>query len=149
MICREGEVHAIERSPDAVRLILRNRKKFGAFNLHVHEGVAPDMLSGSSESPALPVPTHVFVGGSGGRLGDILRYVAGLGAGIRVVASAVTLRTIAGASGLFMDGALFYDTEALSLSVARSRPLGGSSLMAAQNPVMLWSAFTAGDDEKM
>jgi precorrin-6B methylase 2 len=83
-------------------------------------------------------------------LRDILRRVAGLRAGIKVVVPAVTLRTIAEASGMFADAALFTDPEVLSVSVARSRPLGGSSLLEAQNPVMLWSSYTTGkNDEKM
>ena len=156
MICRDGEVHAVERSREAIDLIRQNRRKFRGFNLFIHEGSAPDILPESSYVPAhpgragLPVPTHVFVGGSGGRLRDILRRVAGLRAGIRVVVPAVTLRTIAEASGMFADAALFTDPEVLSVSVARSRPLGGSSLLAAQNPVMLWSSYTTGkNDEKM
>jgi precorrin-6Y C5,15-methyltransferase (decarboxylating) len=141
--CRDGEVYAIERSGEAADLIRRNRRKFRSFNLRICEGSAPDI-------PGLPVPTHVFVGGSGGRLRDILRHIAGLGAGIRVVVPAVTLRTIAEASEMFTNAALFTEPEVLSISVARSRPLGASSLLAAQNPVMLWSSYTAGEDkEKM
>ncbi|MDR3354305.1 MAG: precorrin-6y C5,15-methyltransferase (decarboxylating) subunit CbiE [Synergistaceae bacterium] len=159
MICRGGEAHAVERSREAVDLIRRNRKKFRCFNLNIHEGSAPDILNILPESPdsparsgprGLPVPTRVFVGGSGGRLRDILTQVAGFGAGIKVVVSAVTLETIAEASGMFMNSDLFTDPEVLSISAARSRPLGGSSLLAAQNPVMLWSSYTTGKkDEKM
>jgi precorrin-6Y C5,15-methyltransferase (decarboxylating) len=154
--CRDGEVYAIERSREAAELIRRNRRKFRSFNLRICEGSAPGILSEPSGSPeypdlpSLPVPTHVFVGGSGGRLRDILRHIAGLGAGIRVVVPAVTLRTIAEVSDMFTNAALFTEPEVLSISVARSRPLGASSLIAAQNPVMLWSSYTAGEDkEKM
>jgi precorrin-6Y C5,15-methyltransferase (decarboxylating) len=156
MVCRDGEVCAIERSREAVGLILRNRRKFRSFNLRVFEGSAPDIMQGPSglpghpDSPGLPVPTHVFVGGSGGRLRDILRHIAGLGAGIKVVVSAVTLRTIAEVSDMFTDPVLFTEPEVLSISVARSRPLGSSSLIAARNPVMLWSSRTVGENkEKM
>jgi precorrin-6Y C5,15-methyltransferase (decarboxylating) len=136
--CWDCEVHAVERSPDAVGLIRRNMRKFKAFNLRVHEGTAPDILTN------LPIPTHVFIGGSGGRLEEIMRYVADLRAGIVITASAVTLRTIRDASRVFMNSDLFGDPSVVSISAARSRNIGDACVMSGQNPVMLWTTRTIG-----
>ncbi|MHC5541093.1 precorrin-6Y C5,15-methyltransferase (decarboxylating) subunit CbiT, partial [Singulisphaera rosea] len=65
----ELEVVAVERSPVQVDFLRRNRKKFETWNLRVVEGVAPDALV--SEPP----PAGIFLGGSGGKLVDILDVV--------------------------------------------------------------------------
>lgn len=145
-LCPDGEVHAVERLPDAVALIRANRKKFKAVNLYVHEGDAPDALRG------LPTPTHVFVGGSGGRLGDVLKLVSELGGGIKICVSSVTVETGAIASAVMTDAEKFQDLSVLNVAVTRSRSLGASGgplLMAAQNPVTLWTAVTVKTTEEV
>jgi precorrin-6Y C5,15-methyltransferase (decarboxylating) len=140
LTCPNGEVHAMERLPEAAELIRQNRRKFRAFNLFVHEGNAPESLEG------LKRPTHVFIGGSGGRLDDILRHIVGLGGGIVITISAVTLETMGDASRLLMNSEAFEQPSVLSISAARSRRLGDSSLIAGQNPVTLWTTRTTGEE---
>ena len=142
LLCPGGEVHAVERLPEGVALIARNRKKFQAHNLAVYEGEACDLLD------ALPCPTHVFVGGSGGRLGEILARLPALGGGIRVCVSSVTLETAAALSAVMLDSTRYRDLSVVNVAVSRSRALGGSTLMAGQNPVALWTATTRGADEE-
>lgn len=67
--CREGSVFAVEQNEEGITLIQENRKRFGAFNLTVIKGTAPDCLDGPQS------PSHVFIGGSNGRLLDIIRCV--------------------------------------------------------------------------
>jgi precorrin-6Y C5,15-methyltransferase (decarboxylating) len=138
-VCGAGEVHAIEQKSEAIDIIMQNRKKFRAFNLRVHRGSAPEALYN------LPRPTHVFVGGSGGRMGGILDRVSALGEGVRVCVSSVTLETLADVSGAMRDGRRFKNLDVVNIAVTRARPLGDVSLMAAQNPVTLWTAVTAED----
>jgi cobalt-precorrin-6B (C15)-methyltransferase len=40
-----GQVHTLERDPEAIELLKRNGQRFGATNLHIHAGDAPDGLS--------------------------------------------------------------------------------------------------------
>lgn len=141
-LCPDGEVHAVERAPEALDLTALNKRKFRAYNLAIHPGDAREVVG------ALPRPTHVFVGGSGGALEEILNHIAGLGGGIRVCVSSVTLETQRTASLVMMDPRLFERPEVVALAVTRSRPLGGVSLMAAQNPVTLWTGTTACREEK-
>ena len=136
-LCRYGLVHALERADDAVGLLRANRERFRLPNLRLHQGQAPAALV------MLPDPTHVFVGGSGGELAAVLEHVACRGARIRVVVAAVTLETQA-AAGAVMGKAPFADLEVVQLGVARSRRAGRSTLMMAQNPVTLFSAWTDG-----
>ena len=65
-VCEDGMVYAIERKPEACALIEQNKKHLGVTNVTVVEGSAPDALMD------LPAPTHVFLGGSGGELKDII-----------------------------------------------------------------------------
>ena len=60
-------VYAIEKNPEGAELIRKNMQKFRADQIQVIEGVAPEALE------ALEMPTHAFIGGSGGRLMDILQ----------------------------------------------------------------------------
>jgi precorrin-6Y C5,15-methyltransferase (decarboxylating) len=62
------QVYALERHPDELANIKANIIKHKAFNVQVIEGAAPDILAG------LPEPDRVFIGGSGGRLKDILNH---------------------------------------------------------------------------
>lgn len=60
------EVYAIEQKENAVQLITQNKEKHGLENIHVINAKAPDGMD------TLPVPTHAFIGGSGGNLKEII-----------------------------------------------------------------------------
>jgi precorrin-6Y C5,15-methyltransferase (decarboxylating) len=140
-LCPFGEVHALERLPEAVTLLRGNKAKFRSYNLFIHEGSAPEALA------ELPPPTHVFVGGSGGKLRRILEHLESRGENIRVVVNGVTLGTVCAAFEA-LGGPGFRHRDALQLSVSRGRALGKSVVMAAQNPVTLLSAWTTGKNGK-
>lgn len=135
-----GEVHAVERLPEAAGLLRRNKEKFKAYNLRIYEGNAASLLE------SLPRPTHVFIGGSGGELRYILEYVENLGGNIRVVVSGVTFETICTAHEILSSGG-FREPDVLQISVARGKAVGGSLIMTAQNPVTLLSAWTFGRED--
>ncbi|MCL6610677.1 MAG: precorrin-6Y C5,15-methyltransferase (decarboxylating) subunit CbiT [Peptococcaceae bacterium] len=133
-----GKFWAVERSAGGCRLIRENSARFGAGSVQVVEGEAPEALV------PLPRPNRVIIGGSGGRLGDILEVVEKriLPAG-RVVVNAVTLETLAGALDFFGDR---WQTEVVQVSVNRSVKMGSSRLMKAGNPVYVISAWERGED---
>lgn len=135
LMCPDGEVYAVDSDPLAVALAMENRKKFHCFNMKIQQGRCTEVIN------RLPRPTHIFIGGSGGELRDILAYAVSLGGGIRVVVSAVSLRTL-GEAAHVMEGEGFSQFEAVQLAVSRSKVLGSSRIMAAQNPVTLCSAST-------
>ncbi|WP_352403100.1 precorrin-6y C5,15-methyltransferase (decarboxylating) subunit CbiE [Pyramidobacter sp.] len=137
LFCADGRVCAVEKNPAAAALIARNVKKFHRHNVALYEGDNAAVL------PSLPRPTHVFVGGSGPELPELLRAVAALGEGIRVVVSAVAFKTYAAAAEN-LAGAGFHDFDAVQVAVGRAKKIGGTLIMAAQNPVTIFSAFTAG-----
>lgn len=134
LMCPECEIYAVDSDSRAAALAQENRKKFHCFNMSVLHGSGLDVISW------LPAPTHVFIGGSGGELRAILARVAAI-AGVRVVVSAVSLRTL-GEACAAMEGEDFSVFEAVQLAVSRSKVLGDSRIMAAQNPVTICSAWT-------
>lgn len=136
MICRGGEVHAVEIDGAAHELEAENVKKFRLFNVTLHKGGALETMD------KLPRPTHVFVGGSGGELPELLARVAEF-EGVRVVVSAVTLKTFRIASEM-LGGEKFADFDAVQINVSKMKKLGESEVMAAQNPVAIFSATARG-----
>ena len=131
----EGSVYAVEKKHEAVELIKKNIEKFRLCNVTVYEGNALEKLG------ELPLPTHVFIGGSGSELEAVLRYIAELGNGIKVVVTGVTLKTNAVAYEV-LTGSKYRNFDAVQLSVSKARKLGSSHIMTAQNPITIMSAET-------
>ena len=123
------EVWAVEQKGEAAELARKNREKFQAWNLHITEGQAPDVLT------AFPKPDAVFVGGSGGHLAEILDAVNHANPKARVCVSAISLETLHGASESLER--LGYTVEITQVSVSRTRTAGSLHLLTAQNPVFL------------
>lgn len=122
-------VYGVERNADALAIAEENRKALGAWNLRLVEGSAPDALDG------LPAPDAVFVGGSGGRLREILETVHAANPAARVCVSAIALETLHTACTALRE--LGYETEVCQIAVSRGRSAGELTLMLAQNPVWL------------
>lgn len=135
----KGEVYAIERKPEALELIAKNQKKFGADNLTIVSGEAPEVLA------ELPVPDVVFIGGSGGNLEKILDCVVEKNPKVRIVINAIALETVAEAIN-DMKQRTIHDEEIVQLQVAKGRKLGAYHMMTGQNPIYVMS-FTCGEEE--
>lgn len=82
------QVCAVEQKDEQIQNIRRNRERFQAWNLHLLQGNAPEILA------ALPAPDRVFIGGSGGQLRAIIDHAASrLTPGGRIVVNAVLEKT--------------------------------------------------------
>lgn len=124
-----AQVWAAEKKPEAYALAQKNREKFRAWNLHLVQGDAPDVLED------FPAPDAVFVGGSGGELEEILCLVHRKNPRARVCVSAIALETLATAARVLDE--LGYNTEICQMAVSRTRAVGSLHLLMAQNPVFL------------
>ena len=127
-----GRVYAIERNEKAVEALKKNKELFALDNLTVAEGAAPDACA------ELPAPDRVFIGGSGGKAREIIRLALGKNPRARIVATAITLETVAEMSALSKDFG-FTETEAVLLTAARDRKAGPYRLMTGQNPVYIFT----------
>jgi len=123
-------VFAIERDELQLSHIRENIERLGITNVEVIKGEAPEVLEG------LPLPDRVFIGGSGGRLEEIVERVSNINAGI-IVINATTLETLNTAiKSLKRYG---YRVSVSEVIVARSKPLSESTHLEALNPVFVIS----------
>ncbi len=128
----DGLVYAIERRPEALKLLEANRILMGSYNVRIIKGEAPQVLD------ELPAPDCVFIGGSGGQLGKILAAVKSRNPVARVVVNAITLETLHGAmEALTRLG--FENVGLVQLSAARDKALAGYTMLEANNSVFIIS----------
>lgn len=135
VLAHEGRVIAVERSAGRAMGIQENRRRFGAANVEVRLGQAPECL------PGLPDPQRVFIGGglSGDDGDDILGHVClRLPVGGRVVVSCVLLDSFSLCRRFFED--MGWPVEILQISASEGKSLGGDVHLAAMNPVFLLAA---------
>ncbi len=123
-------VYAIEKNPEGIALIGHNRRKFCTDLVIPVKGTAPEALK------RLETPTHVFIGGSGGHLTEILRCVREKNPHVRIVINALTLETVGKVTEAMEEG-LLDQPEIIQISVAKARLLGKYHLMTGQNPVYI------------
>lgn len=126
-----GMVYAIEKKPEAVELIIANKKRFGADRVHVVQGTAPGAFLG------LPRPTHAFIGGSSGGMGDILHILMEENPQIRVVINIIALESLGAVMEVLKT--LGIDGEIVSVQVSKAKKAGSFHLMQGQNPVYIIS----------
>lgn len=132
-LCPQGRVYAIERQAEALSLIEQNSQRFGVC-LQILPG---DAIARLAELASFD---RAVIGGSGGTLREILHLCdQRLSAQGRIVVNAITIETVYHAVETLKT--LQYDElDVISLSVARGRLLGSSTMMEALNPVYLISA---------
>ncbi len=134
--CPFGRVYAVERDPDALKLIEENIRQFHLQNVDVVAGSAPKALEN------LPAPTHVFLGGTGGHAAEILALLEKLDTPVRLCGTAVTLESIRVFFDLLQKKKNF---SAVQIAVSRTELMGGYHMLRAQNPVFVLSADLCGE----
>jgi precorrin-6Y C5,15-methyltransferase (decarboxylating) len=132
LLATEGIVYAIEKKSEAIGLIEENKKKLGADNLVVIEGIAPEVME------QLPVPTHAFIGGSSGNLSEIMKLLLQKNPEVRIVINAITLETMSEALHC-VKGLAVTEVEVVQVSISKSQAMGDYHMMLGQNPVNIIS----------
>ena len=139
-----AKVYAVEKQREAVKLIRRNLTKFGVVireappgegEACIVEGEAPEALRN------LEAPHRVFIGGSGGRMEEIIAGIAEKMQGDgRVVITAITLETLHRACTALEAANLEHEVVLASFARAE-RVRKGVSMMKALNPVFIISGW--------
>lgn len=124
------KVYAIERKPEAVELIGRNKQKFCADNVEVVQGMAPEALHN------LPAPTHAFIGGSAGNMEEILEQIFQKNKKCRVVVTTVSLDSLTEVMQILKKREA-YESEITQMQVAKRKLVGSYSMMMGQNPIYI------------
>lgn len=121
-------VYAIEQKAAAQQLLRRNLEKFHLTNVIPVDGKAPEVLE------MLEPPTHVFIGGSSGKLADILHIIWQKNHKARVVVNAISLETVAQITELTAGQV---QTEIVQVQISRAKKVGAYHLMQAENSVYI------------
>ena len=131
------KVFAVDSQAEAAELTRKNLKEFAVANAEVVLGEAPSALE------KLPVPTHAFIGGSGGRLMEILDVLKRKNPEIRVVMNAVSLESISKISEVIKSYGLT-DYEIVQFFVTKAQKIGDYSLFKSDNPIFVFSFSFSG-----
>ena len=132
LACPEGRVLSIEFKKDALDLLEQNRARYCLQNMEIIEGRAPEALT------LLPLPTHVFIGGSGGKVRDILKVVFSKNPWARVVVNCITSETLAELQTALKDLPV-QGFQCTQVMVNREQMLGQYHYLKAGNPVFIIS----------
>jgi precorrin-6Y C5,15-methyltransferase (decarboxylating) len=124
----ELKVIAVEKNEEQIKNIKENRIKFDATNIEIIKGQAPDALIN------LPAPDRVFIGGSGGKLKEIIDLIAKTQTAI-IVINAATVETLNIAVAELQRNGFLVDVS--QVSVSRMKKIREGSSFSALNPVFV------------
>ena len=127
------KVYAIEKNKQALSLIEENKRKFCTDNVEILSGEALEILKNSQ----LDMPTHVFVGGSGGNFKEMAQWLFTKNPRLQMVANAVSLNSIAEIYKTAEE--LQLQAEVVSMNVSKAKKMGGYDMMMANNPVYIFT----------
>lgn len=126
------KVYAIEKNTEALELMEKNKRKFAADNMEIVSGTAPWALE------KLPVPTHVFIGGSSGNMETIVDAVFRKNDKVKIVINTVALNSMAKVMEL-IDGREDLETDIVQMQVSKDNRIGNYHMMMGQNPIYIIS----------
>jgi cobalt-precorrin-6B (C15)-methyltransferase len=129
-----GEVHTLERDPEAIDLLKRNRARFGIDNLHIHAGDAPE---GLEHLPAHPDRVLLEVGRPLRQVLDLV-WAALVPAG-RLVISTASLEGLVDATDT-LSRLEARDLQVVQATVHRMQRRGSQARLAAAEPLFLIAA---------
>ncbi len=123
------KVFAIEKNSEQILNIKKNKVRFAASNIEIIEGIAPDVLK------ELPSPDRVFIGGSSGRLQEIISLLTKkMFSGIAVI-NATKIETLAQAVAEMQKAGFRVDMS--QVSVSRTKAVDNGNYLSALNPVFI------------
>lgn len=123
------KVYAVECEDDACDLIEQNRKAFGAWNLELIRGRAPQALE------QLPAPDAVFIGGTKGTMEQVVRTALDRNPAARICISAIALESLSAAVAALT--ACGVTAKVTQIAVSRTKQAGSLHLLTANNPIFL------------
>ena len=134
---RNGRIYAIEKNKADIEIINRNIARFQPANVDVIQSFAPHGLE------ELPSPDAVFIGGSGGRMAEIIEFVSRrLKADGRIVINTISFENLRIATDALAAAGII--CEISLVNVSRSTGILELTRLEALNPVFVISAAAVG-----
>lgn len=132
-LASRGKVYAVEKDEERLGIVAKNIEKFCAGNVQIVKACAPEGLE------SLPDPDSVFIGGSGGKIKEILdNCCQRIKRGGHIVANIATLENLDMALKKLEERGL--DAEIVYLSAARGKKIKDLHRLEGMNPVFIISA---------
>ena len=128
-----GEVYAIEQNEKALSLIVENKRKFLCRNLNIVPGMAPEVLD------SLPAPDKVFIGGSKGKMREILSLLLKKNPKVHVVINVTALETLQETLQA-LEQLEYTEAEISQVAVSKAIKRGRYHMMEGLNPVYVITA---------
>lgn len=132
-----GTVYSFEKEEEGIRLIQANAEKFGLSNIIPVPGTAPASFG------HFPAPDAAFIGGSTGKMKDLIQILHSRNPEVRLAVTAVTLETVTETAEI-MEG-LGMNPEITEIQTAVSKKAGQKHMMLARNPVYLIFGMSTGE----
>ena len=124
-----GQTYGVECKEEALQLMKQNREKFGAWNLTVVPGLAPEALT------SLPAPDAVFIGGTKGSMETTVEQILSKNPKARICISAICIETAYQAMQALSARGI--SPSITQIGVSRGKKAGSLHLMMANNPIFL------------
>jgi len=129
-LCPNGWVYAIEKNEGDFEIAKSNQVQMDIHHYTLVNAKAPECLE------VWPNPDAVFVGGSGGELGELIKLIVSrLNAGGHLVLNFVTLENLTAAVEVLKS--MDVQWSVTQMQVSRSKPILHMHRMAAENPVWI------------
>ncbi len=129
MQCFQGKVCAVDKNELAVSLTEQNKYKFQCDNIKIFLGEVTEII------PALPMPDCVFIGGSSGKLEEIIRMIFARNPFVKIIVTAISLETLSQSISAFDKFGI--NTEITQIAVTRTKKIGTHTMLNAENPIFL------------
>ena len=137
-IAVRGKVYAVEKNEEDIENVRENIARFGAQNVTAIFGKAPEALADIPDDP-----DAVFIGGSSGRMFDILDAVkTRLRPGGRIVLNLATIENLA--ETMESVKKLDLSRELMQVQISRGSPILDMTRFEALNPVTIVTAWRKG-----
>lgn len=129
ILCPELKIYAIEKDKEQLAFLESNKTGFDIPNIEIINSEAPDALKN------LPLPDRVFIGGSGGRLEEIIDFISNnMSSGI-IVLNAIKIETLNRATAALKTKNFMLNVS--QVSVSRMKAIGDGNSLSALNPVFV------------
>ena len=129
MRCFNGKVCAVDKNELAVSLTEQNKYHFQCDNIEIFSGEVTKFI------PSLPMPDCVFIGGSSGKLEELIRMILERNPFAKIMVTAVSLETLSESIRIFEN---FGKTpEIMQIAVTRTKKIGTHTMLSAENPIFL------------
>lgn len=134
--CPEGKVISIDKKDEAILLTDMNRHRLRCDNIELVSGDAAEKAVGFDR------PDVVFIGGSGGKLREIINVAYEKNPDVRLLVMAVSLETLGNITKILTEMNIKHMVT--QIAVTRTNKAGAYTMFAAENPVFIIKSLISG-----